>query len=158
MDELLLALLEPVLEIVGQALLEFVFGFAVEALQETVGALVAGALEYSVFKLGEKALSGLINLWSEGGPAFSAIGLALAGGAAGGLSTVLFPQRLIATHVALPGLSLLLAPLAAGYAMRLLGERLRDFGRSPSSLATFRGGALFAFSMALIRWWLVGLH
>lgn len=158
MDELLLALLGPVLEIIGQALLEFVFGFVAEALQQVVGELLGGVLDYMVGELGAKALSGLIKFWREGGPAVSAIGLAFAGAAAGLLSTFLFPHRLIATCVVPPGLSLLLAPLAAGYAMRLLGERLRDFGRSPSILATFRGGASFAFSMALIRWWLVGLR
>jgi hypothetical protein len=41
--------------------------------------------------------------------------------------------------------------------MHFIGEQLRRFGRYPS-LATFRGGALCAFTIALIRLWLAGLH
>ena len=55
----------------------------------------------------------------------------------------------------LPGLSLVLAPLAAGGAMYLLGEGLRTLGRNPSRLATFYGGAIFASAMALVRWRLI---
>jgi len=110
-----------------------------------------------LFELAAEALSALINRWRQGSPAVSTIGLALFGGAAGLLSAWLFPHRLIAGRVALPGVSLLLAPLATGSVMHFLGKRLRRSGRSPSNLATFRGGSLFAFSMALIRWWLVGL-
>jgi hypothetical protein len=40
--------------------------------------------------------------------------------------------------------------------MYLLGGQLRRLGRQASSIATFRGGALFAFAMALVRWWLIG--
>ena len=85
------------------------------------------------------------------------MGLAFAGAAAGVLSAWLLPHRLIAARAVLPGVSLLLAPLATGAAMHFLGKLQRRLGRSPGSLATFRGGALFALSMALIRWWLVGV-
>ena len=110
-----------------------------------------------LFELAAEALSGLIKYENQARPAVSAAGLAFAGVAAGLLSAWVFPHRLIATRVVLPGISLLLAPLATGLAMHLLGKRLRLIGRYASDLATFRGGALFAFSMALIRWWLVGL-
>ena len=146
MEDLLLQLLGAVLEIIGEALLEIVFEVATEALLQTV------------FETAAAALNGLVNRWRERGPAVSAIGLAFAGGATGLLSAVLFPHRLIAARAVVSGVSLLLAPLATGYAMHLLGDRLRRFGRYPSNLATFRGGALCAFSMALIRWWLVGRH
>jgi hypothetical protein len=110
-----------------------------------------------LFELAAEAINGLIYRWRQSSPTMSAVGLAIAGAAAGLLSAWLIPHRLIATRVVLPGVSLLLAPLATGSAMHFLGKRLHRLGRYPSNLATFRGGALFAFSMALIRWWLVGL-
>jgi hypothetical protein len=132
-ENLVAELFAAILEIVGEFLLQILFELAAEA------------------------LSALINRQRESSAVVSAIGMALAGAAAGLLSAWLFPHRLIATRVVLPGVSLFLAPIATGSAMHLLGKRLRHFGRYASNLATFRGGALFAFSMALIRWWLVGL-
>lgn len=132
MEDLLVELLLALLEIVGEALLQIGFEVAVELLSELISR-------------------------RQRSPTVSGIGLAFAGGAAGLLSAWLFPRRLIATRVVLPGVSLVLAPVVTGAAMHFLGSRLRGFGRSPSNLATFRGSAIFAFSMALIRWWLVGL-
>jgi hypothetical protein len=110
-----------------------------------------------LFELAAEALTRLIKRKPQVEPVATGIALALGGAAAGLLSAWLIPHRLIATRPVLPGISLLLAPLATGYAMHLLGNRLRRAGRYASDLATFRGGALFAFSMAVIRWWLVGL-
>jgi hypothetical protein len=132
-EDLLAELLGALLEIVGEFLLQILFELAAEA------------------------LSALIHRRNQSGPAVSAVALAFVGAAAGLLSAWLFPHRLIGTRVVVPGVSLLLAPLATGAAMHLLGKRLRHLGQHTSDLATFRGGALFAFSMALIRWWLVGL-
>jgi hypothetical protein len=89
------------------------------------------------------------------GPVVSSIGLLLVGAAAGLLSTVVVPDRLIATRVVFPGVSLLVAPLVTGSAIYFSGNRLRRFGWRPSNLLGFRGGALFAFSMAAIRWWVL---
>lgn len=130
-DDLLVELLAVVLEVIGEFLVQILFELAAEA------------------------LSGLINAREQTSPALAAAGLAFSGALAGLLSAWLFPHPLIATRVVLPGLSLLLAPLATGSAMHFLGKRLRRFERYASNLATFRGGALVAFSMALIRWWFV---
>ena len=110
-----------------------------------------------LFELAAEALSSLIKPWRQCSSTASLIAIALTGLAAGVLSAGLFPRRLIMTRVAFPGVSLLLAPFSAGCAMYLLGKRMRRFGRYPSSLATFSGGAIFAFSMALVRYWLIGL-
>lgn len=134
MEDLLLALLEAVLEIAGEALLQLLFEFITELFTE------------------------LFNRQKESRPAVRMLGLIVLGALAGLVSVWLFPHRLIATRVALPGASLLLAPLLTGCIMQFFGNQLRSIGRSPSRLATFRGGALFALSMALIRWWLVGLQ
>jgi len=128
---------------------------------ELLGALLEILGEFLLqvfFELAAEALSGLIKGQRETSPAVSAIRLIFVGAAVGLLSAWLFPHRLIATRVVLPGASLVLAPLATGSVMHFLGRRLRRLGRYASNLATFRGGALFAFSMALIRWWLVDLR
>ena len=132
MEELLAELLGFVLEILGEFVLQVIFELATEA------------------------IAGLISDRKERRPALTAVGLLFGGVAAGFLSAWLFPHRLIVPRVVVPGASLLLAPLATGIAMHLLGKRLRRLERQPTSLATFWGGALFAFSMALVRWWLVG--
>jgi hypothetical protein len=131
-----------------------------DLLAELLGALLDIFGEFLLQMLFEpvaEALSGLIKSQSESDPAVSAIRLVLVGAAAGLLSAWLFPHRLIVTRVVLPGASLVLAPLASGSAVHFLESGRARVERYPSSLAMFRVGALFAFSMALIRWWLVGL-
>jgi hypothetical protein len=130
-DDLLVELLAFLLEIFGDVLLQIAFELVAEA------------------------LSGVIGLRKRTSAAASVIGPILIGVVAGFASIWLFPHRLVATRVVIPGASLLMAPLATGYLMHILGGRLRRFGRYPSNLGTFRGGALCAFSMALIRLWLV---
>jgi hypothetical protein len=130
-----------------------------DLLLELLGFLVqifGDVLLQVAFELIAEALSGTFGHRKQTSAAASVIGPILVGVIAGLVSAWLFPQRLIATRIGIPGASLVLAPLVTGYAMHLLGARLRRFGRYPSHLATFRGGALCAFSIALIRLWLVG--
>ena len=131
MDEFLGGLLAALLEFAGEFLIEMLFELAAEALSAAI--------------IGTKKTS----------PKAGVLALAAGGAGAGLLSAWLFPHRLTGTRVAIPGISLLIAPLATGLAMDFLGKRLRGFGRYPGALATFRGGVLFAFFMALLRWWFV---
>jgi hypothetical protein len=131
-EHLLEALLGVLLEVIGDALLEVLFGLAAEA------------------------LSGVIKRLKDAGPVVLTLGLAGAGAGAGLLSAWLVPHRLIVGRVVIPGLSLVAAPLVTGFVMGLLGQQIRRAGHWPSSVATFRGGVVFAFSMALVRWWLIG--
>ncbi|HKW99672.1 MAG TPA: hypothetical protein VJN43_18165 [Bryobacteraceae bacterium] len=103
-------------------------------------------------------MGGLIHAWTiwPTGPATSTVGLLLAGAVTGLLSVFAVPHRLIAVRVAFPGLSLPVVQLAVGAALYLLRDRLRCFRWRQSTLAGECGGAAFAFSLALIRWWLVG--
>lgn len=89
---------------------------------------------------------------------YPALPILLWGAGAGAVFCLLWPARLIHTAPLFPGVSLLLAPLMAGKAMRSLGERLRARGVEPSSLASFSGGALFAFGMALVRFAWIGFR
>ena len=81
---------------------------------------------------------------------WAGVSIALAGIAAGALAAWMIPNRLL-PRPPLPGLSLLLGPLAAGSVMHFWGRAASRNGRAASRLATFWGGALFAFSFALTR-------
>ncbi len=131
MDGLLAGLLEFLLEIAGEFLIQILVELAVEA------------------------IVGRLSLRKHWRPAVSALWLACCGAAAGFLSVWLLPKPVFVARPLIPGASLLLAPLAAGLAMHLLGKRLQESGRPATTLATFWGGALFAFVMALVRWWLI---
>src|SRR5262245_44860625 len=85
------------------------------------------------------------------------IGLFLWGAVAGFASALIVPHRLIATRIRIPGTSLIFAPLIAGAVMNWFGEHRRAKGRATSGLATFAGGAVFAFGMALARFLMVAL-
>ena len=67
----------------------------------------------------------------------------------------MIPERIL-PQPAMPGISLLLSPLVAGLLMKLFGDWRRSRGHEPTMMATFWGGALFAFSMSLVRWLRVG--
>ncbi len=88
-------------------------------------------------------------------PLLAWIVIPLVGGLVGFFGSNMFPQRIFRGHE-VPGISLLLAPLCTGMVMKLFGDWRRRNGRQPTTLATFWGGALFAFSMALVRWLRVG--
>jgi len=91
------------------------------------------------------------------GRAGGAFALILCGAVGGAVFTLLAPDRLIQLHAYIPGTSLLIAPLVAGACMHFLGEWRRRTGHKPTMLATFAGGATFAFGMALARLLMVGL-
>ena len=119
-------LLQLVLEILGQILFEFATAFGFESLKDSVRR--------------EREVT----------PLLASFGHFLMGSMAGVVSLVLFGSRL--TQRALfPGISLIASPLGTGLAMHWLGEFWRERGRDRPVLFTFRGGAVFAFGMALVR-------
>lgn len=145
MEELLAFLLEPLLE----ALLEGVLALVVELFTESVK---TDAETYSVLR--EDGGAGFVPR-----PTSSVVvgtGCFITGAALGLVWSLDFPQRLTAPTHAIPGLSIVLAPLATGLAMHVYGKWRRNDGGQPSRLATFWGGALFAFGVALARFLIVG--
>jgi hypothetical protein len=90
-------------------------------------------------------------------PAFPWVWILFAGSVAGAASALIWPHRVFHERPLFPGLSLLLAPAFASRVMGSIGDRLRKRGITPTPLATAGGGALFAFSMALARFLMVGL-
>lgn len=83
-------------------------------------------------------------------PVIAGIAALLLGAILGAVGAAVFPERLLAPPP-FPGISLLLAPLVSGMAMQAIGDHQRARGRSTSFLASFVGGALFAFGMAAAR-------
>lgn len=83
------------------------------------------------------------------------VGLTLLGACVGALLSQLVPQQ-IWPAPAIRGVSLLLSPLAGGLIMRLFGRWRVSKGHQPNAIATFWGGAAFAFGVALVRWLMVG--
>src|SRR5688500_13735012 len=83
-------------------------------------------------------------------PVVAAIGHFLMGLIVGVVSIAVLPTRLIGRG-GFRGISLFLSPLGTGLAMHALGDFWRERGSEPSALFTFRGGAAFAFGMALVR-------
>ena len=60
------------------------------------------------------------------------------------------PRRLVPISP-VPGLSLVLAPLVAGAAMEGIGRLWLRLGWDRSAIFTFRGGAIVAFVIGLVR-------
>jgi hypothetical protein len=84
-------------------------------------------------------------------PFLAAFGYAVLGAALGWGSLWLFPDRIV-PFGGTTGLSIVVSPLCAGTALHYWGAWQRSRGRRTTSLATFHGGAAFAFGMALVRW------
>jgi hypothetical protein len=90
-------------------------------------------------------------------PVAAGVGLLLMGAALGGLSYAVWPCQ-IAGNEPFPGVSRIVSPLVNGLALDAIG-RWRDRRRKPRTyLSTLWGGALFAFGMAAVRFWLLGDH
>jgi hypothetical protein len=83
-------------------------------------------------------------------PAVAAMGYFLVGAVLGGFSLLLWPDRIFQPGP-IPGISLLLSPLGAGVALHAWGVYRRRSGHVTTNLATFVGGAAFAFGTALVR-------
>ena len=81
--------------------------------------------------------------------------LLLLGAGLGAASWWVWPHRLVSSGP-FPGISLVLSPLANGLLADAFGTLRENHGHRRTALATFWGGALFAFGMAGVRFWLVG--
>jgi hypothetical protein len=89
-------------------------------------------------------------------PVIAGIGIAMWGALAGAVVSLAWPARIL-PPVVVRGASLVLSPLISGAVMHQYGQ-CRDRQReSRSHLATFWGGALFAFSMAVVRFMWLGM-
>lgn len=121
--------------------------------------LLLGQLVLEVFAeaLLDLGLSGLRDALGRRNrsPSLAAMGYLILGALVGGLSLWLWPQRLLRSGP-VPGLSLLLSPVAGGAAMEAWGRYRRGGGHATTNLATFLGGAAFALGYAMARFTYVG--
>jgi len=83
-------------------------------------------------------------------PVLAAIGYALFGLLAGGLSLIIFPQP-FARSERFHGINLVITPVMAGLTMSAVGRWLEKKGKTRLRLDSFAYGFLFAFAMALVR-------
>ena len=108
-----------------------------------------------LFEVGLESMGEALRRRRHVHPVVAGIGIALWGALAGAVLSLIWPARIF-QPVLLRGASLVVSPLISGAVMHEYGQ-WRDRQREPRShLATFWGGALFAFSVALVRFLWVG--
>jgi hypothetical protein len=88
--------------------------------------------------------------WVNRNRAAAAVGHLVMGAATGAVSLLVFRSPLVA-HRPIRGMSLLLAPIATGGVLELLGRWWVRRGNVLMALFTFCGGFCFALGMALVR-------
>lgn len=112
---------------------------------------IAGQILFEVLtSLGWESLKDSVRPERERTPVLAGFGHFLMGLLAGVVSLLVFGTRLVPRPV-IPGLSLILSPIATGIAMHIIGEWWRERGRDRPALFSFWAGAIFAFGMALVR-------
>lgn len=134
MEELLGAILGAIFEIVGEFLMELLMGVLADLLARAVRPL---------FVVSHRM-----------GPVLSSVIIVLAGCAAGYLSFLMFPHPLVPTR-RVPGASLLISPIAAGFGMSFIGWMVGRRGGRRARIETFRYGFVFALALAITRFALV---
>ena len=83
-------------------------------------------------------------------PALAALGYALMGAVAGGVSLLIFPHSFVDSEI-LRGVNLIFTPVMAGLAMAAIGRWRDKRDQDLIRLDRFSYGFLFAFTMALVR-------
>jgi hypothetical protein len=100
-----------------------------------------------LFELGFESTGESLRRRRRAHPVLAFLGATLLGGAVGLVTSLIWPTRFFEPGP-LPGVSVIISPLVTGLAMHHYGRWRNGKG---SFLATFWGGALFAFGMASVR-------
>lgn len=122
----------------------------IEIIFEVLFELLFEVIAEIVFTFGWEGLAHSMRRRQNTNPVLAGLGYAIVGALAGGLSLLILPRRLLLVG-GVKGASLVLAPLVTGLLMKMYGDFRRQRGQTTTGLATFWGGAIFAFSMALVR-------
>lgn len=124
------------MEIIFEILFSFVGEFVVQVVLEV---------------LAEIGLHSMRETWRRPpNPWLAAVGYALFGTIAGGLSLLFLPNLLVHSHT-LQLVNVILTPIAAGLAMMAMGAWRRRRDQETIRLDKFAYGYLFALAMALVR-------
>jgi hypothetical protein len=121
-----------------------------EFLLQIVGEIVVQVLVEALVELGLHSLAEPFR--KPANPWLAAAGYALFGAAAGGASIWLFPAHFVIGDT-LRLLNLAVTPVAAGLFMCAMGAWRAKRGQVVLRIDRFSYGFLFAFSLALIRFW-----
>ena len=127
----------------------------IEGLLELILEITIEMVAELALELGFESVAHSLRGSRSANPTLAAVGLVIIGALFGFASSWLVPYRFSPTLV-FSGISLLLAPLATGTLMHAFGSWRRARGGDPTYLASFWGGAVFAFAMSAVRWALVG--
>ena len=119
--EVLWFVVQLVLEVFGEALLEL----ALAAIKEALGR-------------------------ENRNPVLATLGYLLLGGIIGAISVLVWPQRFLRAGP-VPGLSLVISPVAGAAAMEAWGRFRQRRNHATTNLATFYGGGAFALGLAIVR-------
>lgn len=123
-----------------EIIFEIIFSFVGEIVLQVVFELLA-----------EMGLHSMRETWQRPpNPWFAAIGYALFGAIAGGLSLLVFPALFVHSR-GLQIVNVVLAPVAAGLAMMAMGAWRRRRDQAMVRLDKFAYGYLFALALALVR-------
>lgn len=129
-------------------------GSLIQLLLEALGDLLLQAGVEILAELGLESLENVFRPRRSANLVLATGGVMIIGAVLGLTSGLLLPGRVFPA-APVPGLSLVLAPVGMGITMHLFGQWRRARGGRPTFLATFPGGAAFAFSWALVRWVMV---
>lgn len=130
MEDLLLGLLGWILELLLEALFDY---------------LIAGFVDLILRSTGE-----MFEKSTARNPALAAIGCWIVGLISGGLSLLLFPHRLL-HPTRMHGASLLISPIITGLMMAATGAILRRRDKKSTQIESFGYGFFLAFGVALVR-------
>jgi len=108
------------------------------------------------FALGWDSIAHSMRRRHNTNPLFASLGCIIMGLIAGSLSLIILPRRLV-PEGGVRGLNVLITPVATGLIMKTYGDYRRRRGLPTTFLATFWGGAIFALSMAAVRFWVTGI-
>jgi hypothetical protein len=101
-----------------------------------------------------RATSSLFKTINDLNPIATTFTLGMLGVLVGFLSVVAYPHPLV--HPSrFHGVSVIVSPLITGFAMSQLGRLLRNHGRRVMPIESFGYGFVFAFSMALVRFFML---
>ena len=126
----------------------------VEVIFTIVGEIILQVVAELFFNLGLGTIGNTLKRKKRANPFMAGVGFIILGSITGLFVSWLLPERIV-PGVDLHGLSVLLAAAGTGTVMMFYGRWQTSLGKQTTYLATFWGGGLFAFSMALTRWLLV---
>ncbi len=123
-------------------------------LLEIVLELVVQVIGEFLLTLGWESIGHTMRGSRKANPIQAMVGTAILGSLCGAASALVQPERVLPASK-LPGVSLVVAPIVSGVLMQAIGDRRRRAGKDTTILATFWGGTVFAFTLAVARFFLV---